>query len=292
MSSSPQANRPVAWVTGAGGMIGSYLIRFAPQYATAWEVKALARPDLDLTDFQTVRERFEKDQPVLVIHCAAMTRTPDCQANPALAQKLNVEMTAHLAELAKGIQFFFFSSDMVFDGRKGNYDESSLPNPLGVYAETKVAAEKIVLSNPKHTVIRTSLNVGASPTRDRGFNEQMINDWKRGKKLRLFSDEFRCPIPAEVTARSTWELAAKNRTGLYHVAGRERLSRWQIGQLLAPRWPELNPQIEPCSRKEYTGAPRPEDTSMNCAKAQKILSFPLSGLGQWLADHPKERFES
>jgi len=292
MSDSPQANRPVAWVTGAGGMIGSYIIRAAPQYATAWQVKALARPDLDLTYFQAVRERFQKDRPALVIHCAAMTRTPECQANPSLAHKVNVEVTARLADLAKDIPFFFFSSDMVFDGRSGNYDESSPTGPIGVYAETKAAAEKVVLANPKHTVIRTSLNVGVSPTRDRGFNEQMINDWKRGKKVRLFFDEFRCPIPAEVTARATWELATKNKTGLYHVAGRERLSRWQIGQLLAPRWPELEPQIEPCSRKEYTGAPRPEDTSMNCSKAQKILSFTLSGLGEWLADHPTERFES
>ena len=273
-------------------MIGSYLLRTAPQFATAWQIKGLARPDLDLTDCTTVRERFQKDRPSLVIHCAAMTRTPNCQANPALAYKLNVEVTAHLAELAREIQFFFFSSDMVFDGKAGNYDESALPHPLGVYAETKIAAEKIVLSNPKHSVIRTSLNVGASPTRHRGFNEQMLIDWKRGKKLRLFSDEFRCPIPAEVTARATWELAETGATGLYHVAGRERLSRWQIGQLLAPRWPELHPQIEPCSRKEYIGAPRPEDTSLNCAKAQKVLSFPLLGLGEWLAAHPKERFES
>jgi len=292
MSDSSRTNLPVAWITGAGGMIGSYLIRTASEYASAWHVKGLARRDLDLSDFAAVRDRFQRDQPSLVIHCAAMTRTPECQASPALAHKLNVEVTERLAELANEIRFFFFSSDMVFDGRAGNYDESSPANPIGVYAETKVAAEKIVLGNPKHTVIRTSLYVGASPTKDRGFNEQMLSDWNHGKKLRLFSDEFRCPIPAEVTARATWELATKNKAGLYHVAGRERLSRWQIGQLLAPRWPELNPRIEPCSRKEYKGAPRPEDTSMNCSKAQKVLSFTLPGLSDWLTARPNERFES
>jgi dTDP-4-dehydrorhamnose reductase len=292
MSNTSDAIRPVAWVTGAGGMIGSYLMRVAPQYARGWEITGLTRSDLDLTDYDAVRQRFQKERPGLVIHCAALTKTPVCQANPALAHKLNVEVTQQLVELAEGIPLFFFSSDMVFDGKAGNYDESAPTSPIGVYAETKVAAEKIVLSNPKHTVIRTSLNVGVSPTRDRGFNEQMLTDWKQGKKLRLFQDEFRCPIPAEVTAGATWELAAKNKAGLYHVAGRERLSRWQIGQLLAPRWPELNPQIEPCSRKEYQGAPRPEDTSMNCSKAQKALSFQLAGLGEWMSANPNERFES
>ena len=147
-----------------------------------------------------------------------------------------------------------------------------------------------MLANPRHTVIRTSLNAGLSPTRDRGFNEQMRQAWERGQKLKLFADEFRSPIPAEVTACATWELASRNQPGLYHVAGDERLSRWQVGQLLAPRWPELNPQIEPGSRKEYPGAARPEDTSLNCAKAKQLLSFPLPGLAEWLAAHPEERF--
>ncbi len=282
--------RPIAWITGAGGMIGSYLARSAATPAASWEARPLTRAQLDLADSDAVRDRFRQDRPALVIHCAALTRTPECQANPPLARKLNVEVTARLAELAADIPLIFFSTDLVFDGRAGNYDESSSPNPLSVYAETKVAAEQIVLANPRHTVIRTSLNPGASPTRDRGFNEQMRQAWERGQKIRLFEDEFRSPIPAEVTARATWELASRSRPGLYHVAGRERLSRWQVGQLLAPRWPELNPQIEPGSRLEGPGAPRPEDTSLNCAKAQELLSFPLPGLSEWMAAHPAEKF--
>jgi dTDP-4-dehydrorhamnose reductase len=78
--------------------------------------------------------------------------------------------------------------------------------------------------------------------------------------------------------------------GLYHVAGSERLSRWQIGQLLAGRWPQLKPRIEPGSLKEYSGAPRAPDTSLNCAKAQDLLSFPLPSLTEWLAAHPDEAF--
>jgi dTDP-4-dehydrorhamnose reductase len=118
----------------------------------------------------------------------------------------------------------------------------------------------------------------------------MRRTWQAGQTLRLFTDEFRSPIAAEKTARAVWELAARSQPGLYHLAGSERLSRWQIGQLLAARWPQLKPRIEPGSLKEYHGAPRAPDTSLNCAKAQQLLSFPLPGLTQWLAAHPDEAF--
>jgi dTDP-4-dehydrorhamnose reductase len=278
------------WITGAGGLIGSYLVRSAPHFVPDANVAALTRDRLDLTDSPAVRAAFRRDDPQLVIHCAALSRSPDCEANPALARRLNVEVTALLAELAAETPFLFLSSDLVFDGRAGYYDEAATVNPLGIYAETKVAAERILLSNPKHTIIRTSLNGGASPSGDRGFNEQMRRAWQAGKTLRLFTDEFRAPIPAEVMAHAIWELAAQNRPGLFHVAGSERLSRWQIGQLVAARWPQLNPRIEPGSLKEYQGAPRAPDTSLNCAKAQQLLSFPLPGLTKWLAAHPHESF--
>ncbi|MGH7969743.1 MAG: SDR family NAD(P)-dependent oxidoreductase, partial [Limisphaerales bacterium] len=80
-----------------------------------------------------------------------------------------------------------------------------------------------------------------------------------------------------------WELTAKSATGLFHVAGAERLSRWDIGRLYAARWPELKPQIEAASLKEYHGAPRAPDTSLNCAKAQAKLSFSLPKLSEWLS---------
>ena len=139
-------------------------------------------------------------------------------------------------------------------------------------------------------MLRLSLNGGTSPGANRGFNEQMRRSWAAGQTLRLFTDEFRSPISAAVTARAIWELADRGAPGLYHLAGTERLSRWQIGQLLAKRWPELHPRIEAASLKEYAGAPRPPDTSLNCAKVQKLLSFPLPGLTEWLAAHPHEVF--
>jgi dTDP-4-dehydrorhamnose reductase len=270
--------RPV-WITGAGGLIGNYLVQSAPKDA---HVRGLTRADLDLEDFHAVREAFRKDSPGLVIHCAALANTPACEKNPALARKLNVEVTRVLAELAANIPLIFFSTDLVFDGLAGNYDETAAVHPLSAYAKTKAEAERLVLANPKHTVLRTSLNFGQSPTGDRAFNEQMRSAVQSGDILNLFTDEYRCPIPAEVTARAVWELAIQNKPGLYHLTGIERLSRWEIGQLLAEYWAPLKVKLEAGSIRDFRGLPRLPDTSLNCAKIQKLLSFPLPRFSDYL----------
>jgi dTDP-4-dehydrorhamnose reductase len=289
-SASGSLIEPPVWITGANGLIGNYLVRTAPRFATGWRVRALTRDRLDLLDFAAVRREFQRDNPRLVIHCAAVTSAAEAQANPDLARRVNVEVTRLLADLAADVQFIFFSTDLVFDGRRGNYVETDAVNPLHVYGETKAAAEAIVLRNPGHTVVRPSLNGGVSRAGDRGFNEQFRRSAQSAAGMKLFTDEFRCPIPAVETARAVWELAGKNCFGLFHVAGAEKLSRWEIGRLLAKRFPELKAKMEPASAKDFSGPPRALDTSLNIARIQKVLSAPLSGFGEWLAANPNEPF--
>ncbi|HEY3863932.1 MAG TPA: SDR family oxidoreductase [Verrucomicrobiae bacterium] len=290
MSSGDTEGPGAVWITGAGGLIGSYIARLARAYAPGARAIPLARADLDLTDFGAVDRRFAADRPRLIIHCAAMSKTVDCQARPAEARRINVDATAHLAGLAAGAGFIFFSTDLVFDGARGNYRETDAARPLSIYGSLKLEAESIVLRNPRHAVVRTSLNSGASPGGRSGYNEQFRAVWAEGKIVRLFHDEFRCPIPAAVTARAIWEMAARPRGGIWHLAGAERLSRLQIGELLASRHPECNPRLESSSIREYKGEPRPADTSLNCAKLQKYLSFRLPSLAEWLRTDPAEDF--
>ncbi len=286
-----EPDQKLAWITGAHGLIGNYLLQAAPRLAPGWRVRALTRDQFDLLDFAAVRREFQHDQPPLVIHCAAITSVAHAQKEPALARRVNVEIPRLLAELATETQLIFFSTDLVFDGRQGNYVETDATNPLHLYGETKLAAEKIVLKNPKHLVVRTSINGGVSRAGNRSFNEQLRYSLQHtGPGMTLFTDEFRCPLPASETARAVWELAQKNCTGLFHIAGAEILSRWQIGELLRKRWPELPAKIAPGLAKEFPGPPRALDTSLAIAKVQKVLSKPLPGLGAWLAANPNAPF--
>jgi dTDP-4-dehydrorhamnose reductase len=280
----------LAWVTGAGGLIGNHLVQTASRFAPQWRVCGLVRKDFNLLDFAAIEHEFKKDKPQLIVHCAGITTIAEAQKNPEHARRVNVDATKFLAELAAKIQFVFFSTDLIFDGRRGNYTETDAPNPMHVYSETKFAAERFVVTNPRHLVVRTSINGGVSPTGDRGFNEKLKRELLSGRIQKLFTDEFRCPIPAVETARAVWELAEKNCAGIFHVAGAEKLSRWQIGQLLIKRWPEVKIQIEPGSTKDFPGPLRAPDTSLDISKIQKILSRPLPGLGEWLAANPNEPF--
>jgi dTDP-4-dehydrorhamnose reductase len=281
----------LVWITGAHGLIGNYLVQTAPRFAPHWRVRALTRADFDLLDFAAVEREFKKDRPHLVIHCAAISTVAAAQKNPDHAWRVNVEMTRLLAGLASEGRFIFFSTDLVFDGRRGNYLEEDTVNPLTRYGETKAAAEKIVGQNPRHLVVRTSINGGVSIPGNRAFNEQLrVALQASGQGMTLFTDEFRCPIPASETARAVWELAQKNAAGIFQVAGAEKLSRWQIGQLLIGRWPEVKVKIQSGSARDFAGPPRALDTSLDISKIQKFLSAPLPGLGEWLAARPGEIF--
>ena len=283
---------PVVWVTGAGGLIGAALVRKAVDCVPGWRVSGIIRADLDLADDAELERRLQADRPDLIVHCACLTRAPQCEVQPELARRLNVEVTRRLADWSgqHGAVLAFFSTDLLFDGTQGWYAETDLPNPRGIYAQTKREGEIAALAYPGHLVIRSTLTYGKSPTGDRSFHEDMLRSVREGRRPRLFTDEFRCPIPVEETARATWELlvglaghsSSGRPSGIFHIAGADRLSRWEIGTLVAEVHPELRGQLDPSSIRDYQGPPRPADCSMRCDRIQPWLSRPLPGFRDWI----------
>ena len=274
---------PRAIITGAAGLIGQYLVKTAPRRAPDWNVQGLTRADLDLTDRANVERTWQSIKPNAVIHCAALSRTKDCEENPEAARRINVEATAHLVKLSRDIPFIFLSSGEVFDGKTGWYGETDEPNPINVYGHTKLEAEQAVLENPGHSVVRIVLTAGTSETGDRSFVEDMCRTAKAGKDVTLYADEFRCPLPAGVIARVIWELVDCRQPGLYHLGGSERLSRWEIGETLLSWCPELKGYLKKGSARNHVGSPRPADLSLRYDKIQSLLSFRIPGFREWLA---------
>jgi dTDP-4-dehydrorhamnose reductase len=225
--------------------------------------------------------------PQVIIHCAALSRTNECERDPGKARRINVDTTSMLSQLGRSTRLIFLSSGEVFDGSAGWYDECADPNPINVYGRTKLEAERAVLRNPAHTVVRLVLTAGTSETGDRSFVEDMSRTAKAGKEVRLYADEFRCPLPAGVIARTLWELVKVNKPGLYHLGGSERLSRWEIGELLMPWYPELRGRLVQDTARNHTGAPRPRDLSLRCDKIQQHLSFRLPGFRSWLIERTR-----
>jgi len=275
---------PRAIITGAAGLIGQYLVKTAPRWASHWDVQGLTRADLELTDRANIERTWQSIKPTAVIHCAALSRTKDCEQHPEQARRINVEVTAHLAQLSRNIPFIFLSSGEVFDGKTGWYGETDEPNPINVYGQTKLEAEQAVLKNPGHTAVRIVLTAGTSETGDRSFVEEMCRTAKAGKDVTLYADEFRCPLPAGVIARAVWELVDRKQPGLYHLGGSERLSRWDIGETLLPWYPELKGRLMAGSARNHVGSFRPADLSLRCEKIQRLLSFRIPGFREWLKE--------
>ena len=272
-----------AIITGAAGLIGQYLLNAAPRWAPDWDVRGITRQDADLIDAACLTGVVRSLKPLAIIHCAALSRTKDCEQDSERARRINVEATAHLAQLSQNIPFIFLSSGEVFDGKTGWYRESDEPNPINVYGQTKLEAERVVLQNPRHTVIRIVLTAGTSQHGDRSFVEDMCRVAKAGKDVTLYADEFRCPLPAGVIARVIWELVDRKQRGLYHLGGSERLSRWEIGETLLPWCPELKGRLIKGSARNHVGSPRPADLSLRYDKIQSLLSFRIPGFREWLA---------
>jgi dTDP-4-dehydrorhamnose reductase len=277
---------PRAIITGAAGLIGQYLVKTASRWAPGWDVRGLSRAELELTETLKVEARIHALKPDLLIHCAALSRTKACEQNPDEARRINVEVTAHLAQLSQDIPFIFLSSGEVFDGQTGWYSETDEPNPINVYGQTKLEAELAVLQNPRHTVVRIVLTAGTSETGNRSFVEDMCRAATFGKDVTLYVDEFRCPLPAGVIARAIWELADRKQPGLYHLGGSERLSRWEIGETLLSWYPELKGRLVKGFVKNHVGSSRPADLSLRCDKTQNLLSFRIPGFREWLVGRP------
>lgn len=290
-TSSPQSSpnnpnrRPRLWVTGARGFLGRYLVDVFRETPFRWRVVPVTRTLLDLTDPGEVREFFQRQPPDVIIHGAALSDTGQCERDPELSRAINVEATRRLAELAREARLVFLSTDLVFDGSKGNYTEEDSPHPLHVYGRHKLEAEECVLQHPRHLVVRTSLNAGVSHAGNRSFNEQMKAAWSAGRTLTLFQDEFRNPIAAEVTARAIRHLVEHDLTGRFHVAGRERLSRWEMGVICRDHYGAPPSGIRAGSLRDHDGPRRAPDTTLHCRKAQRLLPFPLLGFREWLASH-------
>jgi dTDP-4-dehydrorhamnose reductase len=274
--------KPVVLITGASGLIGSYLLRSGSRWAPEWTVEGITRKQLDLTDRSAVSAVVRRYTPDLIIHCAALSRTKDCEKDPEGAIRINVDATRTLAELATHRRLIFVSSGEVFDGSAGWYDEEAEPNPINVYGRTKLAAESVVLQHPAHAVVRIVLTAGTSISGDRSFVEEMARTARAGHDVTLYEDEYRCPLPAGVIARALWEFAGHDKPGLYHLGGSERLSRWEIGEALLPWYPELRGRLVKASSRSHRGAPRPIDLALLCGKMQQLLSFPIPGLRTWL----------
>jgi dTDP-4-dehydrorhamnose reductase len=206
------------------------------------------------------RRVIEDQRPGLVFYCAYDRADATVTVDAAVA--------AARAALTAGARFVFFSSDLVFDGRTGGYTEDSVTAPLVPYGTMKAQAEALVRAeHPGALIIRTSLLVGESGIMLRPAYE--CETLMRGQPVVLYRDEWRSPTLVDDVARAAWELGPSDVSGVYHVAGPERLSRLEVGRIVCA----LN-RFDPHLIREGDRPPdRPRDTSLVSHRAARLLGW-------------------
>jgi dTDP-4-dehydrorhamnose reductase len=222
-----------------------------------------------LTDADAVAEAFQAARPSAVIHAAALARIADCVREPERARSVNALATARLAELcaAAGARLVFVSTDLVFDGEGAPYRESDEPAPLSAYGRAKAEGERAVLAHAGHCVARLSLLYGPSLAGRPSFFDKQVSALRAGRPVKLFTDEWRTPLDLPTAARALLELAGNEVSGVLHLGGPERLSRHELGLLLAEALGADAALITPARRQDVPAAePRPRDTSLDSSR--------------------------
>ena len=284
-------------VTGANGFVAGSILA---QAGEEWQVHALSRGEppgrrtnlswhaYDPLVSGQLNQLFYAVKPEAVIHTAALADIDFCQANPDLARAVNVELTRTLAGLCDqtGAKLVFCSTDTIFDGERAPYDELAQPGPINFYAETKVEAEQIVTRMHAPAVIaRLSLVVGL-PVLGAGnsFLARMVASFKEGRPVGATPHEVRTPVDVITVGRALLELAAGQQKGSYHLAGQDRLNRFQIAQKIAARF-GFSPQLVVAQPVAATPgrAARPRDVSLNNAKVCAELKTPMRTLDEALS---------
>jgi len=233
-------------ITGASGLLGLNLaLEAAQEHVVFGTVKDHAiKTDVfhviqtDLLQPGAVEQVLDMSQPDWVIHCAALANLDACEANPALAHQLNTELPRKLATYVGrgGARLVHVSTDAVFDGEHGDYTEEDPPNPLSVYARTKLAGEYAVAeANPEAVIARVNL-FGWSLSARRSLAEFFFYNLQAGKQIMGFTDVYFCPILANHLAQVFIQMLAKNLGGLYHVVSRECITKYEFGVAIARKF--------------------------------------------------------
>jgi len=231
------------------------------------------RVRLDLCDKEVLDSLLRQMRPDAVIHLAALADTGLCEEQPLLSRRLNVEVTRQVADHcgATGCLLAFASTDLVFDGRRGNYSELDQVNPINRYGEHKCEAEQVIRERcPQALILRLPLMFGQGLYRPSPL-QQWLTRITAGGTLYGFADELRSSVDYAAAAEGIATLIGRVRGQTLHLGGLETLSRLHLMRAAAQAF-GLDPDaVESRLQADVpTRAARPRDVSLDSRQARLL----------------------
>jgi dTDP-4-dehydrorhamnose reductase len=278
-------------ITGANGLLGQALVHRMSRFPE-YDVLATSHDDeprfdggscgyapLDVTDGEAVRALFQDFTPNVVVNCAALSAIGDCEANRDAAWAVNATAVRTLAETCRmhGARMVQVSSDFVFDGQNGPYAEDARPDPVNYYGRTKLAGENAVREAglSKWAIARTVLVYGtAQAMRRSNVVLWMIDQLANGERIRVVNDQWRTPTYVEDLAIGIERLVHFEKTGIYHLSGRELMTVHDLARTVADVFDFDTSLITPVPSDAFEDATaRPPRTGFLILKAESELGY-------------------
>ncbi|RDC66125.1 SDR family oxidoreductase [Adhaeribacter pallidiroseus] len=278
-------------ITGANGLLGQKLVTLLLPNADV-ELLATSRGEnklaalypqlpfvsLDVTNPDEVKSVIALHQPTHIIHTAAMTNVDECEVNQEACWKLNVDAVESLVKAAEenNVHFIHLSTDFIFDGLAGPYDEEAKANPISYYGESKLAAEQLVKqSSARWAIVRTVLVYGI--VHDYGRSNIVLwvkNSLENQKPIKVVNDQFRTPTLAEDLALGCWLIADQDAEGVFNVSSKELITPYDMALQVADYFKLDASCITRADASSFTQtAKRPARTGFIITKAEEQLGF-------------------
>lgn len=281
-------------ITGASGLLGVNLALEAAKEHTVFghvnrqrlKTNAFSITQGDLLAPGAVEKLVDDTRPDWVIHCAALANIDACEADPRQAHMVNTELPQQLAVYVarSGARLLYVSTDAIFDGSARQYTESDQPNPLSVYANTKLAGERLVAeANPEAIIARVNL-FGWSTTGKRSLAEFFFQNLSADQSVMGFTDVHFCPLLANHLAQIMLNMLAIGLVGLYHVVSSECISKYDFGLRIARSFGFDESLIRPTSvRSAGLSAARSPNLVLDTSKLSHALGSKLPDVSAGLA---------
>ena len=269
-------------VTGSAGLVGSQVVKdLTKQNHTVYSCYHDEKPShgtsiqLDITDQDKIIQILQEIKPDRIIHLAAMTNVDQCETQQELAILLNAKSTEILAkQAAKQNAFFVYvSTDYVFDGIKGMKKEDDSTNPLGFYGKSKLEGE-LTLNKLASSwcIARTSTPFGIHHKK-KSFPLWVQESLEAKKEIPVLVDQLTSPTYVPNLSKMLIEVATRQITGVIHLAGATRISRYELAELVADKL-SLDKKflIQTNTDEMNWKAQRPKDSSLDVSLAAEILN--------------------
>lgn len=287
-------------ITGSNGLLGQKLVNLIggngvdQLIATARGKNRLPISagyeyiSLDITNSDEVKQVISHEKPDVVIHTAAMTNVDTCELERDACWKLNVDAVQHLIEACEMIDSFLIhlSTDFIFDGHDGPYDEKAAANPINYYGDSKLAAEKLLeTSKIDYAIVRTVLVYGIAHDMSRSNIILWVKDsLEHGKAIKVVDDQLRSPTLAEDLAMGCYLIAQNKATGIFNISGKDLLTPFEMAAKTADYFDLNTSFMERADASNFSQtAKRPLKTGLLIEKAISELGYSPKSFDEGIA---------